>query len=351
MRQTATSIRLLVSAAVLLVVLVAQPGVAAAAPSPTATTAQQGRAVYEWYRLSQVNANVSEQRLSALRGEGFTTLYADVGEYLEVAVQPVSRTQQSRLSRLSSDLRGFVARASKLGFAVHGLAGGPNWTAESNRDLGPKLLQLIAGYNAAAAPNERLKGVQFDIEPYVESSFWDNVEVSLQAYLWTLKGIVDRYEQVRTQPGNDGLALGFAIPFWFDGTPEVPEVTFGDTENPPSKAAAFHLIDMLRQLPEAYVVVMAYRNFTAGPDGSIEHVDREFDYARRADVNAACGIVVGQEFTRVTPKKLSFWWTGRAAFRQAAGELTGAYGGLPQFRGISVNDIDGYEAAGEYGRR
>ena len=350
MRQTATSIRLLVSASVLLVVLVAQPGVAAAAPSPTATPAQQGMAVYEWYRLSQVNANVSEQRLSSLRGEGFTTVYADVGEYLDVAVQPVSRTQQSRLSRLTSDLRSFVARASKLGFAVHGLAGGPNWTAESNRDLGPKLLQLIADYNSAAAPNEQLKGVQFDIEPYVESSFWDNVEVSLQAYLWTLKGIVDRYQQVRTQPGNDGLALGFAIPFWFDGTPEVPEVTFGDTENPPSKAAAFHLIDMLRQLPEAYVVVMAYRNFTSGPDGSIAHAYSELDYASRV-ANAACGIVVGQEFTRVTPKKLSFWWTGRAAFRQAAGELTGKYGGLPQFLGISVNDIDGYEAAGEYGRR
>jgi hypothetical protein len=346
MRQTATTIRLLVSASVLLVVLVALPGVAAAAPSPTGTPAQQGMAVYEWYRLSQVNANVSEQRLSSLRGEGFTTVYADVGEYLEVYDQPVSRTQQSRLSRLTSDLRGFVARASKLGFAVHGLAGGPSWTAESNRDLGPKLLQLIAGYNAAAAPNERLKGVQFDIEPYVESSFWDNVEVSLQAYLWTLKGIVDSY---RTQPGNDGLALGFAVPFWFDGTPEVPEVTFGDTEDP-TKAAAFHLIDMLRQLPEAYVLVMAYRNVTSGPDGSIAHVSSEFDYASRV-ANAACGIVVGQEFTRATPKKLSFWWTGRAAFRQAAGELTAAYGGLPQFRGISVNDIDGYEAAGEYGRR
>jgi hypothetical protein len=138
-----------------------------------------------------------------------------------------------------------VARASKLGFA------------ESNRDLGPKLLQLIAGYNAAAAPNERLKGVQFDIEPYVESSFWDNLEVSLQAYLWTLR-----------EPGRQrGLRDR--------GRPGVHQ----------------------------------------------SH-----------------------------SKKLSFWWTGRAAFRQAAGELTGAYGGLPQFRGISVNDIDGYEAAGEYGR-
>jgi hypothetical protein len=59
--------------------------------------------------------------------------------------------------------------------------------------------------------------------------------------------------------------------------------------------------------------------------------------------------VIGQEFTPVTPEKLSFWWTGRAAFRQAAEELVDAYGQRPQFRGISVDDMDAYQAAQEDG--
>jgi hypothetical protein len=184
----------------------------------------------------------------------------------------------------------------------------------------------------------------------VDSSFWDDVEVSLQAYLRTVEGIVDAYEEVRTQPGNDGLGLGFAIPFWYDGAPEVPEVEFGRTEDTTTtQAAAFHLIDLLAELPEAYLVVMAYRNRASGPDGSIELVRGELEYASRT--GAASGIVVGQEFTEVTPEKLSFWWVGRAAFRQAAAELAEAYGGLPQFRGISVDDMDAYQAVGEYPRR
>jgi hypothetical protein len=61
--------------------------------------------------------------------------------------------------------------------------------------------------------------------------------------------------------------------------------------------------------------------------------------------------VVGQEFTRVTPEKLSFWWAGRAAFQQAAEELIDAYGARPQFRGISVDDMDAYQEASEYPRR
>jgi hypothetical protein len=343
MMQRATITRVLVSASVLLVVLGANPGAAAAAASPSELLQQHGFAVFEWYRVSQVNARVSEQSLSSLRTDGFKTVYADVGEYLEVADQPDSRAQRTRLAQLKSDLKRFVARASNLGFAVHAVAGGPDWTDMSHRYLGPMLVQLVADYNGSAASNERLQGVQLDIEPYVDPSFFDDVDTSLKDYLWTLKAIVDKYRQVRTPGANGDLRLGFAIPFWFDGVPEAPAVRF-----PPegrSAPAAFHLIDMLHDLSDAYVLVMAYRNFALGPDGSIEHVGREFDYARES--GAACGIVVGQEFGRVYPEKISFWWAGRAAFRQAAEDIAEEYGGYAQFRGLSVNHLGAYQAVGE----
>jgi hypothetical protein len=109
---------------------------------------------------------------------------------------------------------------------------------------------------------------------------------------------------------------------------------------------------MLRAEPQAYLLVMAYRNFASHPDpiinadGSIALVRGEFDYARTS--GAICGIVIGQEFGEVYPQKVSFWWRGRAAFRQAAGELTQTYGSKPQFRGLSVNDLDSYEATPDY---
>ena len=78
MRRTATSIRVLVSASVLLVVLGAYPA-AAGTHSPTGSLGQQGLAAFEWYRLSQANANVSDERLWSLRRDGFTAVYADIG--------------------------------------------------------------------------------------------------------------------------------------------------------------------------------------------------------------------------------------------------------------------------------
>jgi hypothetical protein len=343
-----TTTRVLVTAAVVLVLFGAAPGAAAAEPSLTEVLGQHDLAAFEWHRLSQVNTTLTNQRLGDLREDGFTTVYADITEYVEVADQRASRTQQARLAQLNSELKRFVGRARGHGFAVEAVAGAPTWTGQSRRYLGPMTVDLVVAYNQTAG-DDRLQGVQFDIEPYVDPAWWKNVRASLKAYLSTVRAIVDRYDQVRAQPGDEGLRLGLTIPFWYDGTPEVPAVEFGPDNR--SAPAAFHLIDMLRTHPEAYLVVMAYRNFASDDDpivdadGSIALVSGEFGYARAS--GAACGIVIGQEFGPETPQKISFWWEGRAAFRQAAGELVSAYGDRPQFRGLSVNDLDSYAATPE----
>jgi hypothetical protein len=125
-----------------------------------------------------------------------------------------------------------VARARSYGFAVQAVAGAPTWTSLSRRYLGPMTVDLVVAYNKTAG-DDQLQGIQFDIEPYVDPAWWKNVKASLKAYLSTVRAIVDRYDQVRAQLGYNGLRLGVAIPFWYDGTPEVPAVEFGPTTGPP----------------------------------------------------------------------------------------------------------------------
>jgi hypothetical protein len=348
MRHKTTITSVLVTAAVLLVMVDATPGAAAAEPSLTEILQQHDLAVFEWNRLSQVNTTVTDARLDALQGDGFKTIYVDISEYVEVADQRASRTQQARLAQLNGELKGFVYRARIRGFAVHAVAGAPNWTSQSRRYLGPMTLDLVVAYNKTAG-DDQLQGIQIDIEPYVDPAWWKNVKASLKAYLSTVQAIVDRYNQVVVQANPNRLQLGVAIPFWYDGTPEVPAVEFGPQNK--SAPAAFHLIDMLGTNSRAYVLVMAYRNFASdddpnvNADGSIALVSGEFTYASTS--GAACGIVIGQEFGLIDPHKVSFGWTGRAAFRQAAGELVEAYGDAPPFRGLSVNDMNSYESTPE----
>jgi hypothetical protein len=331
------------TAAVVLVLVGAAPGAAAAEGSLPEILQHHDLAVFEWQRLSEVNTTVTDARLDALHGDGFKTIYVDISEYVEAAAQ------QAPLAELNAELKEFVNRARIRGLAVHAVAGEPTWTDQARRYLGPMTVDLVVAYNKSAG-DDQLQGVQFDIEPYVDPAWWTDVKASLKAYLSTIRAIVDRYNQVVVQADPTRLQLGVAIPFWYDGTPDVPAVQFGASSKP--APAAFHLIDMLGANSQAYVLVMAYRNFAShqdrriNADGSIALVSGEFDYARKS--RATCGIVIGQEFGLVEPKKVSFGWVGRAAFRQAASELVAAYGGRSQFRGLSVNDRSSYEATPEY---
>jgi hypothetical protein len=262
MRHRTAITSVLVTVTVVLVLVGAAPGAGAAEGSLPEILQDHDLAVFEWQRLSQVNATVTNQRLSALREDGFTSIYVDISEYVEVADQRRTSTQQARLAQLKGELKGFVARAGSLGLAVQAVAGAPNWTDQARRHLGPMTVDLVVAYNSTAG-DDQLQGVQFDIEPYVQQTWWRNVKASLKAYLSTVRAIVDRYHQV-AQPDANGLRLGLgvAIPFWYDGTPEVPAVEFGPQNR--SAPAAFHLIDMLGGYPEAYLVVLAYRNFCFG---------------------------------------------------------------------------------------
>jgi hypothetical protein len=125
----------------------------------------------------------------------------------------------------------------------------------------------------------------------------------------------------------------------------VPYVEFGVTEDP-TKAAAFHLIAMLRELPEPYVVVMTCRNFaleTRGVHRACPQRVRLRELGRQGGLRS----LVGQEFTRVTPKKLGSVLVDGPG-RLPAGDR-GPHRGLRWAstvpRGISVDNIDAYEAA------
>jgi hypothetical protein len=291
-------------------------------------------AAYEWHGAGQLGRREARQRLRFLKRRGFHTVYLDLGAYLVAAGQPESRERRARLRELRRHLRHYVADASRLGLAVHAVGGDPTWTEERFRPLGSRLVELVAGYNAGVAPRERLDGVQLDIEPYALPAFFDDEAASLVAYLETLQSIVATWRRVGRR-----LELGFAVPFWFDGRPGTPgPVRFQGTTKP----AIHHVVDLVRDFRRAYLVVMSYRNVADGADGSVANARDELAYA--GAVRARCGLLVGQQFGEAQPPMVTFHGLDRRAFAEAAERLVEAFGGSPPFRGLAVNDLDGYAA-------
>jgi hypothetical protein len=312
-------------------------GAAAAAPK---LPAPRLTGAYTWHQAGELTSAQLRRRFAFLKANGFTTVYLEAGDWVDAADQPrTSATRQQRLDTIRGRLRRYVATATSYGLAVHAVGGGPSWTGDLGY-LGELLVRLVGGYNTGVAAGERLKGVHLDIEPYVEGGWHDDTNTSLRTYLTTIAGIVATYRRQLARPASRGLQLGLAIPFWFDGEGDAPgAVDFNGTVKPASR----HLVDMLAKLPGAYLVIMSYRDFTGTANGSIAHAANELWYANK--VKARCGLLVGQQYGRVTPAFITFNGQRRVAFKRAAAQITAAFRRSPQFRGVSVDDVDAYLAA------
>jgi hypothetical protein len=300
-----------------------------------------GMAAYHWKQAGELPDDEVAGRLRFLRANGFRTIYLEVGDYLDAAeLAPGTEGRQARLTRIRHQIQRFVAMASDAGIAVHALAGGPGWTGEL-RYLGQELVQLVAAYNHKVAWRERLRGVQLDIEPYTLPGWFSDPVTGLAEYLTMAADVVGTYRTALEAPANRHLQLGFAVPFWFDARGDAPgPVAFGGATKP----AVNHLIDLVADLPGAYLVVMAYRDFTGTSNGSIAHARDEFRYA--AAVRARCGLVVGQQYgPDAEEEQITFDGQPRREFRRAAAAIWTAFRRYRQFRGLSVDDVEAFMAA------
>ena len=302
-----------------------------------------GLAVYEWHNAGDLAPAEVQRRLRFLRANGFRTIYLEVGKYLDAA----DASDRELLRAIRSEIRRFVATATGYGPSVQALGGGPNWFGPDFGYLGPMLVNLVASYNTGVDKRERLAGFHLDLEPYTQDGWLApaNVRDNVGLYLDTIAEIVGAYRAALGTWGNRNLQLGLAIPFWFDGSSEdIPDdIEFGDGGPQPP---AFHVIDLVHDLPGAYLVVMAYRWFTGTSNGSIALARDEFRYA--AKVGARSGLVVGQQYGRARnaeEEKTTFNGRPRWMFWRAAAEITLAFRRYPQFRGLSVDDIDAFMTA------
>jgi hypothetical protein len=303
-----------------------------------------GMAVYEWHNAGDLSSAQVQRRLRFLLANDFHTVYLEIGNYLDAAeLRDDDPSKQARLSAARRQIKRFVATATGFGLSVQALGGAPTWTGEDRGYLGPMLVELVGDYNTRVRSGERLRGVHLDLEPYTLPGWLDDehVESNLVEYLTTLCDIVEAYRAQLDTAANRGLQLGLAGPVWLDARGDAPgPVDFDGATKP----AVHHIIDMIADLQGAYLVVMAYRNFTRTSDGSIAHARDELRYA--AMIGARSGLVVGQQYGPAPGEEhITFHGQPRWVFRRAAAEIALAFRRYPQFRGLSVDNLDAFMAA------
>jgi hypothetical protein len=103
-------------------------------------------------------------------------------------------------------LAGFVRQAGARGIRVLSVDGDPHMVLETEIPNVVKRVQAYAAYNAGVAPEARLAGAQFDVEPYLLPASALPADRRDERYLAMAHALKD---------AAGGLPLEFVAPFWW----------------------------------------------------------------------------------------------------------------------------------------
>lgn len=291
------------------------------------------RGVWEWREVPELQGAQIEQDLKFLKDHNFTTLYLNIGSYIDLYEQDDEQKRDKELRFFQDKLRATVARAKQLGISVHALAGDTRWGYASHAYIPNRFIEFVHFYNTRVKPEEKLEGLQFDIEVYNDNQFSANKRQSLQEYYQTVASNVQTYRQLQAT-----FMLGYALPYWYDNeNGNIPEITVHKKSAP----VAYHLFDLLSQLDNGYVVIMDYRDKVEGSDGSVAHAQNEIIYTSKYAKKVK--VVIAQETTDVEPAKITFFNHSRADLHTALLRLAKSFGSYGSFYGIAVHDLSGYK--------
>lgn len=290
------------------------------------------KGIWLWKAPSELTDEEMSDMLSLLSADNITDVYIDVSSYIDFYEEPDPAIKQEKMDGLQKSLKAFIRNASGYNIGVHALAGQTSWGLSSNAYIPPLFVDFVKSYNESSASNEQLKGLQFDIETYNDEAFDADKKASLTQYMAMVESVTQRYRD-----HNLDISLGFAIPYWFDNeNGNIPEITLHRKTAP----VAYHLYDSLNTLPNAYTVIMDYRNTTEGSDGSIAHAQNEIVYASKYAPNVK--VIIGQETTDVEPQKITFYDKNFNDLTGALQRISNSYKPFSAYNGIAIHDYDGY---------
>jgi hypothetical protein len=296
----------------------------------TSATAPGGeRGAYEWDDSTWwPGPSAYATTLGHLQSLGITTIYVDITRAVTLV-----NDGSSQLSPFLSDFEQLVEEAGGCGMVVDAVGGDPTWATTDRKGPG-QLLSAVAEVEAELPVTAPLDGVQFDVEPWALSGWHAHRGAYERDWLRFLRSTVSTWQ-------SDGLSgrLGFTAPYWFDGVQGgAPKVMFDGTTTYPFQ----HALTVLSPLGSTVLNVMAYRNTTSGPNGTLALFDGDLNALTA--LGSRTMLLVGQETGDAQPAETTFYGLGCDALTTAEGQIATALDGEASYAGIAVDDVESLEA-------
>lgn len=277
-----------------------------------------------WTSPYAMTAAYMDKVISAAAANNISVIYVTIDDYLAIHNLAEGADKESKKAKYDAALEKFIIAAKARGIAIDVEAGWRNWAESPNTDKATVIIDYAMNYNATHT--NKIRGVQFDIEPYLLSTYEKNKAPLLTNFV----ALVDRAAE---QTGSNSLRLSFVIPHFYDSAQAwTPAVTHDGI----TTYTFDHLLRILDARAGSSIILMSYRNFAQGNDGSIQISQKEVDGAAGHPTK----VIVAQETGNVEPDYVTFYGTSRAEYEKQVALINAAFGAKSGFGGIAVHYLD-----------
>jgi hypothetical protein len=227
-------------------------------------------------------------------------------------------------------LDNFISLADKNGIKVDAEAGWRNWAEDENIYKAFADVSFVSNFNDTHT--KKFRGFQYDVEPYLLNSYNKNKTQ-------VLKNFVALIDQTENFLNRSDLHFAVVVPDFYDEKDGLtPKFFYNGT-----KAGVFtHLLGILDKKLNSSIIVMSYRNFADGNDGSIDLSNNEMQTVSRGDYDTK--IIIAQETGEVSPPYVTFHGTSHNYLLMQIEKINLAFASYYNFGGIAIHYANAFLA-------
>ncbi len=279
-----------------------------------------------WTPILQITPEYRNTIISGAKRNGVKNLYVSIDSYLDIYVMEEGEEKQKLKEKFDRILSDFVTEARKNNITVDAEAGWRNWAEIGHSYKAFAVLNYAIEFNKKN--KDKLRGFQYDVEPYLLEYYKENKK----GVLGNLINLID--ETVARLDGSD-LTLSVVIPEFYDEeSGETPPIFYAGK----SLYTVEQLLRILDKREGSSIIVMSYRNFSRGVDGTIDISKEEINTANKYSTK----IIIAQETGDVLPPYITFYNTSKSHYERQLGFVLGAFKNDKSFNGTATHYVNSF---------
>lgn len=299
-------------------------------PAPTTGSSvarEQENGVWVWESPIEMSRARASFVVNSAADHGFNVIYITIDDYLKIVVQPNGATKQAQKDAYFLALSKIVLDANAKGVSIDVEGGWRDWAIPENRWKGYALIDFVKEYNQRY-PNAKVRGLQYDVEPYLLPTYERNKVGALKPFVEFIDESTKRMEAV-------DATFTVVIPHFYDSKQKwTPAINYKGT----TKHTFTHLLAILERKPGSMITLMSYRNFYSGKDGT-EQISKA-EIAEASSGSYSTKIIVAQETGDVDPAYVTFFGMTKNDLNKNLVLIREGFAPYSQFGGVATHYLD-----------